>query len=86
MKHKATQNAKQSLEYGTNIVGGVTPGRDGEHLSLPLLPSVRAVSEILDFSLPRGRKRYSDRNSGERTAKAGCDSNLRGCPIRRWSH
>ncbi|KAL8724095.1 MAG: hypothetical protein Q9181_006984 [Wetmoreana brouardii] len=39
----ATQNAKQSLEYGTKIVGGVTPGRHGEHLGLPLLPTVRAT-------------------------------------------
>ena len=41
---QATQNAKQSLEYGTQIVGGVTPGQTGEHLGLPVLPSVRAVS------------------------------------------
>lgn len=47
--HKATQNAKQSIEYGTRIVGGVTPGKTGEHLGLPLLPSVRAVSETLPF-------------------------------------
>lgn len=46
---KATQDAKQSLEYGTKIVGGVTPGKNGEHLGLPVLPSVRTVSEI---SLP----------------------------------
>ena len=26
-------------------MGGVTPGKDGEHLGLPILPSVRAVSE-----------------------------------------
>ena len=47
--HKATQNAKQSIEYGTKIVGGVTPGKTGEHLGLPLLPSVQAVSETLPF-------------------------------------
>lgn len=45
-KYKATQNAKQSIEYGTKIVGGVTPGKNAEHLGLPVLPSVRAVSEI----------------------------------------
>ena len=44
---KATQNAKQSIEYGTKIVGGVTPGKDGEHLGLPVLPNVRAVSDKL---------------------------------------
>jgi succinyl-CoA synthetase alpha subunit len=41
---QATFDAKQSLEYGTKIVGGVKPGYTGEHLGLPVLPSVRAVS------------------------------------------
>ena len=41
---QATQNARQSIEYGTKIVGGVTPGKYGEHLGLPVLPSMRAVS------------------------------------------
>lgn len=40
---QASFDAKQSLEYGTKIVGGVRPGKDGEHLGLPVLPSVRAV-------------------------------------------
>ena len=43
---QATFDAKQSLEYGTKIVGGVRPGKDGEHLGLPVLPSVKAVSSI----------------------------------------
>jgi len=43
----ATQNAKESLEYGTNIVGGVTPGKDGEHLGRPVLPTVKAAKEQL---------------------------------------
>jgi hypothetical protein len=41
---KATVNAQESLAWGTNIVGGVTPGKDGEHLGLPVLPTVREVS------------------------------------------
>ena len=41
---QATQNVKQSLDYGTNIIGGVKPGVDGEHLGLPVCPSVMAVS------------------------------------------
>lgn len=44
---QATANAKQSIEYGTNIVGGVTPGKSTEHLGLPVLPSVRAAKEQL---------------------------------------
>ncbi|KAH8675292.1 alpha subunit of succinate-CoA ligase [Xylariales sp. PMI_506] len=44
---QATANAKESIEWGTNIVGGVTPGREGEHLGLPVLPSVRKAVETL---------------------------------------
>lgn len=44
---QATMNAKESLEYGTNIVGGTKPGVTGEHLGLPVLPSVReAVKQL----------------------------------------
>ncbi|KAI9677077.1 MAG: hypothetical protein M1817_006916 [Caeruleum heppii] len=43
----ATANAKQSLEYGTKIVGDVVPGRTGQHLGLPVLPTVRAAKEAL---------------------------------------
>ena len=43
----ATGNAKDSIEYGTNIVGGVTPGKDGEHLGLPLLPDLKKAKEQL---------------------------------------
>jgi succinyl-CoA synthetase alpha subunit len=44
---QATANAKESIEWGTNIVGGVKPGGSGEHLGLPILPSVRAAMEQL---------------------------------------
>ncbi|RMZ02770.1 hypothetical protein D0862_05901 [Hortaea werneckii] len=43
----ATGNAKDSLAYGTNIVGGVTPGKEGEHLGLPLLPDLRKAKDQL---------------------------------------
>ncbi|KAK4540569.1 hypothetical protein LTR36_009099 [Oleoguttula mirabilis] len=43
----ATTNAQDSLAYGTNIVGGVTPGKSGEHLGLPLLPDLRKAKEQL---------------------------------------
>ncbi|OCL05352.1 hypothetical protein AOQ84DRAFT_323050, partial [Glonium stellatum] len=45
---QATANAKQSIEYGTQIVGGVKPGTTGEHLGLPVLPSVRAAKDQLN--------------------------------------
>ena len=43
----ATTNAKDSIEYGTNIVGGVTPGKEGEHLGLPLLPDLKRAAKEL---------------------------------------
>ncbi|QGA17793.1 hypothetical protein EYB26_005469 [Talaromyces marneffei] len=42
---QATANAKESLEWGTKIVGGVKPGVEGEHLGLPIFPSVRVAKE-----------------------------------------
>jgi succinyl-CoA synthetase alpha subunit len=44
---QATANAKESIEWGTNVVGGVKPNASGEHLGLPVLPSVRAAMEQL---------------------------------------
>ncbi|KMP04086.1 succinyl-CoA ligase subunit alpha [Coccidioides immitis H538.4] len=42
---KATANVKESLQWGTKIVGGVKPGVEGEHLGLPVFPSVRVAQE-----------------------------------------
>lgn len=44
---QATANAKESIDWGTNIVGGVKPGSEGEHLGLPVFSSVRAAQEKL---------------------------------------
>ncbi|KAK0618600.1 succinyl-CoA synthetase-like protein [Bombardia bombarda] len=44
---QATANARDSMAWGTKIVGGVTPGRTGEHLGLPILPTVRRAMELL---------------------------------------
>ncbi|KAL4809564.1 succinyl-CoA synthetase-like protein [Aspergillus unguis] len=42
---QATANVKESLEWGTKIVGGVKPGVEGEHLGLPIFPSVKVAQE-----------------------------------------
>lgn len=40
---QSTVNAQQNIQFGTNVVGGVTPGKSGEHLGLPLFGNVKEV-------------------------------------------
>ena len=50
---QATMHAEQCIAYGTNIVGGVTPGKGGqEHLDLPVFNSVTLVCEESSWLLP----------------------------------
>ena len=45
---QGTLHSEQSIKYGTNIVGGVTPGKGGQiHLNKPVVNSVEeAVNEV----------------------------------------
>ena len=46
---QGTLHSEQSIDYGTNIVGGVTPGKGGtEHLGKPVFNSVKEAVDKLD--------------------------------------
>ena len=42
---QATLNAKDSIGYGTNVVGGVSPGKAGKHPTLDL-PVYNTAKEV----------------------------------------
>jgi succinyl-CoA synthetase alpha subunit len=56
-----------SIEWGTNVVGGVKPGFEGEHLGLPVLPSVRVVGSMI-FPVV-GSTHDSNISTGQRETK-----------------
>lgn len=46
---QATANAKDTIAYGTNVVGGVSPGKGGrEHLGRPVYNTVREAKDALN--------------------------------------
>ena len=49
---QGTFHTEQCIQYGSQIVGGVTPGRgDQNHLGVPVFNSVREAKEAIDFEV-----------------------------------
>ena len=46
---QATQHCIQCIDYGTQLVGGVTPGKGGQiHLDKPVFNTVKEAVETVD--------------------------------------
>ena len=47
---QATLHCSQAIEYGTKIIGGVTPGKGGKrHLDLPVFNTTKEAKKELEI-------------------------------------
>ena len=72
---QGTFHSKQAIDYGTQMVGGVTPGKGGSiHLNLPVFDSVQ---EAVDRTKPDATVIYVPAKFATKAIHEAIDANIK---------